>query len=104
MQGWRLHEKVISSAEHFLDQVSAEFDLIIGLSVHYFQTKVAGTVEHLSQTPAVPNGRSPKILVEFNIAKFAQSYTGDLFTIKPSSIKVNRVCHQTEIGQSDTRI
>jgi hypothetical protein len=89
-QGWELHEKAISSAEHFSDRISAEFDLIIGLGANYFHTKVAGTLDHLSPTPAVPNSTSPKILVEFNDAQFALPYIGDLFTVEPSLIQALR--------------
>jgi hypothetical protein len=91
-QGWELHEKAISSAEHFSDRISAEFDLIIGLSANYFHTKVAGTLDHLSPTPAVPNSMSPKILVELSDvddAKFALPYIRDLFTVEPLLIEAS---------------
>jgi hypothetical protein len=54
-QGWELHKKAISSDERFSDRISAEFDSIIGLSANSFHTKVAGTLDNLSPTPAAPS-------------------------------------------------
>jgi hypothetical protein len=100
-QGWELHEKALSSAEHFSDRISTEFDLIIGLSANYFHTKVAGTLDHLSSTPAVPNSMSPKILVEFNDAKFALPYIGDLFTVELHGIFFHRACTEQDAVSLD---
>jgi hypothetical protein len=65
-KGWLLHEKTILSAQNFSDRISTDFDLIIGLSPNYFQNSNQIAVDLLSPTPAVPNGMSPKIIIEFN--------------------------------------
>jgi hypothetical protein len=39
----------------------------------------------LSPTPAVPNGMSPKLLVEFNNSKYALRYVGEMFDVDESS-------------------
>jgi hypothetical protein len=84
-KGWLLHEKTIQSALDFSDRVSTDFDIIIGLSANYFQSGTPTAFNHLSPTPAVPNGMSPKILVEFNQPQFALPYVGELFTVEPGS-------------------
>jgi hypothetical protein len=58
-QGWELHEKAISSAKHFSDRISAEFDLIIGLSANYFHTKVDGTSVGAEKAPFHSFPREP---------------------------------------------
>jgi hypothetical protein len=39
----------------------------------------------LSPTPAVPNGMSPQLLVEFNNSKYALPYVGEMFDVDESS-------------------
>jgi hypothetical protein len=39
-------------------------------------------MHYLSPTPAVPNGISPNILVEFNNSKYALPYVGEMFTVE----------------------
>jgi hypothetical protein len=60
-KGWFFHERKIQSAENFSDKISTEFDLIIGLSSNDYQSNSQTAFDHLSPTPAVPNGMSPKI-------------------------------------------
>jgi hypothetical protein len=84
-KGWFLHESKIRSAQNFSNRLSTEFDLIIGLSSNYYQSNASTAFDHLSPTPAVPNGMSPKILVEFNDLRYALPYIGDLFTVEPAA-------------------
>ena len=89
-QGWLLHEKQLRACEDFSDRVSSHFDLIIGLSANYFRSKEHTAFDNLSPTPAVPNGISPNILVEFNHAQYALPYVGDLFTVESVSLVSTR--------------
>jgi hypothetical protein len=84
-KGWLLHEKTILLAQDFLDRVSTDFDLTIGLSPNYFQNSNQIAADLLSLTPAVPYGMSPKIIVGFNHPQFALPYVGDLFTVESIS-------------------
>jgi hypothetical protein len=63
-------------AENFSDRILTEFD---------YESKDSTALDHLSPTPTVPNGMSPRILVEFNDPQYALPYIGDLFTVKPAS-------------------
>jgi hypothetical protein len=83
-KGWFLHKSRIRSAQNFSDRISTKFDLIIGLSSNYYQSNASTAFDHHSPTPAVPNGMSPKILVEFNDPQYALPYIGDLFTVEPA--------------------
>jgi hypothetical protein len=84
-KGWFLHRSRIRSAQNFSDRLSTEFDLIIGLSSNYYQSNARTAFDHLSPTPAVPNGMSPKILVEFNNPRYELPYIGELFTVEPAA-------------------
>jgi hypothetical protein len=85
LQGWQLQEHSLSSAEHFSDRISVEFDVLIGLRSNYFEPSAITAMNFLSPTPAVPNGMSPKLLVEFNNSKYALPYVGEMFDVDGSS-------------------
>ena len=63
-------------------------------------------MHYLTPTPAVPNGISPKINVEFNNSKYALPYVGEMFTVEelpPDERKrlpvVQYIIRQKEIHQ-----
>jgi hypothetical protein len=85
LQGWQLKEHSLSSAEDFPDRISVEFNILIGLSSNYFKPSAITAMNLLSPTPAVPNGMSPKILVEFNTYKYALPYVGEMFDVDENS-------------------
>ena len=89
-KGWYLHERKIKSAEDFSDKIATDFDLIVGLSSNYYQSNAPNAFDYLSPTPAVPNGMSPKILVEFNHTKYALPYIGELFTVETAKHVASR--------------
>ena len=89
-RGWLLHEKFVRSSSDFSDKLSTDFDLLIALSSNYFPRLDPTAIHHLSPTPAVPNGMSPKLLVEFNQPQYALPYIGDLFTVEIGTIKPMR--------------
>ena len=84
-EGWQLREKAISSSADFSDRISVQVDILIGLSANYYSAKALGaTTTFLSPTPAVPNGISPKLIVDFNNEKYALPYIGEMFTVEES--------------------
>jgi hypothetical protein len=84
-EGWQLREKSISSSADFSDRISVQVDILIGLGAnYYYATALGATTTFLSPTPAVPNGISPKLLVDFNTEKFALPYIGEMFTVEES--------------------
>jgi hypothetical protein len=60
---WKLRKKEIDSYDHLSYRILKNFDLIIGFSSNYFQSKIPNTADHLSPTPAVCHGMSINIFV-----------------------------------------